>query len=283
MEVGMKPVISAIGVLVFRGSSTFGHSEPIQQQSRVGLNARRASPPRRSDGGGKAGGGAMSRPPLMAPLAAAGLLLAHTGPAWATAESRVSPPSAPQPIYLAKADAPASGLQSELQGVTERMKALLGEGKRVAARLENQINDHPQEADKLIRDTATTLSGMADQTTSTGDVIKEVAAIRAKALAYRQTVMSMPAGVMSETDRQRVLEAWNRVIDTASKAQAAVADIHVTLLAELQELRRREVAVGQLMLAGEYQAALDDVITWTTELKATIEKLNNLLTGQPSS
>jgi len=225
----------------------------------------------------------MSKFPLVAPLAAAGLLLAYAGSAWGTAEYRIQPPAAAWQIHLAKAEAPASGLQSELHAVTERMKALLGEGKRVAARLQREINDRPQEADKLIRDTAITLSGMADQTTSDGDVIKEVAAIRAKALAYRQTVMSMSSGVMSETDRQRVLEAWNRVIDTASKAQAAVADIHITLLAELQDLRKREVAVGQLMLAGEYQAALDDVLTWTKALRVTIEQLNNLLAGGPTS
>ena len=225
----------------------------------------------------------MSKLLLLAPIAAAGLLLGHASSAWGTAEYRIQPPAAAWQIHLAKAEAPASGLQSELHAVTERMKALLGEGKRVAARLQREINDRPQEADKLIRDTAITLSGMADQTTSDGDVIKEVAAIRAKALAYRQTVMSMSSGVMSETDRQRVLEAWNRVIDTASKAQAAVADIHITLLAELRDLRKREVAVGQLMLAGEYQAALNDVLTWTKALRATINQLNNLLMGGPTS
>lgn len=176
----------------------------------------------------------------------------------------------------------ASTPQSQLDAVSGEMNALLKEGERVAARLAREIHAHPHEANHLVQQTETTLSGMADQTTSTSDVIKEVAAIRAKALAYRQAVMAMPAGTMSEADRQRVLDAWNRVIKSANKAQAAVADIHTTLLAELRDLRMRDVAVGQLMLAGEYQAALHDVLTWTKKLRVTIEKLNTLISGPTS-
>jgi hypothetical protein len=47
--------------------------------------------------------------------------------------------------------------------------------------------------------------------------------------------------------------------------------------------RWRHVAIGQLVLAGEYQAVLDDVLIWTKELRATIQKPKSLVSGEVTS
>ena len=151
--------------------------------------------------------------------------------------------------------------RSQLDSISQKLKAMLSEGEKIAAKLGSETR--ARDASKLAGEADQTLSGIADQTATGSAIIRQIAAIRTRAIAYRQEVMEMPPETMTEDDRRRVINAWTRLIETATKAEAAVSDIHNSVVAELGSLRKRQVAFSQLITAGEEQVPLDEVIKWT--------------------
>ena len=133
-----------------------------------------------------------------------------------------------------------------------------------------------------VQTSAMVLSGLVDKLKQNGDIAGELGAVRNAAAQHLKRVQDMPKGMIDEEDRTKIINAWQTVLQGADTAQANMATMRESLTAALSRLRERSLAIGELMLAAQYQQVIDSFNHWIGDLKNTVDSLHQLI-GTPTS
>lgn len=182
------------------------------------------------------------------------------------------PATAPAPDSL-----PNIPVQADLQQVFSGLANQLHEADKLVKRLKKTAAERPQDTKQAIEQGAVELSTLADRVAPTGDLAQELMAVRQAAVLHRKRVQDLAKGTIEESDRTIILAGWDHVIQQADKARAAMDDMHGRLMNAVKELRMRETAVSEMMLAGEYNAAIKAVQDWIAELQTTVSSLRSVI------
>jgi hypothetical protein len=174
-------------------------------------------------------------------------------------------------------------VKTEIDGVMSSLSKLVQEGDALVAHLKQAVGTKTQDTQKAVDNAAQVLSSIADRASPDSDLRKILLDARNAALTHRKVVADMPSGMISEEGRTRALAAWDDVLKTADRATAGMADIHDQFLVVLRELRMRQTEVSELLLAEQYQAALDSVVKWVADLQITVKQLHGVLINNPTS
>jgi hypothetical protein len=193
------------------------------------------------------------------------------------------PDTQPYPI-AASATADSNGsIKQQIDGVTTALALLLGQSDGVVAKLKAAVAAKPADTQRAIDDAARVLSSVADAASVNGELNKILTCARNAAVAHRKAVTDMPAGMLTEQGRTRILAAWDLVLKEADKTTASMADMHDQFLSVLKELRMHQTEIAELLLANQYQAALDTVTTWVNSLQGTVKQLHAIIADNPTS
>ena len=168
-------------------------------------------------------------------------------------------------------------VKTELEKIFGGLQSQLKEIDNLAANLKATTNRKPAETQTQINGAAQTLSALADRLQPTGDLAAQVTALRNAAALHRQRVQDMAKDSIEEADRTALLKAWDKALIDADRAGAALGEMRERLTHALTRLRMRQVAVGEYLLAGQYQAAVATLRSWLGELEATINNLHNAI------
>ncbi|MGO8866404.1 MAG: hypothetical protein ACLQME_07885 [Alphaproteobacteria bacterium] len=165
-------------------------------------------------------------------------------------------------------------VKAELEKIFNGLASQLQEADTLVKLLRNTAAKNPADTETQIDSAAQTLGTLADRLQPEADLAQQLAALRNAAAVHRKRVQEMPNGTIGEADRTTILAAWDRILQDADKAQASMKDMHDSLTNVLQELRIRKTAVSELMLAGQYQAAVDTLKNWLGDLEMTVKNLH---------
>lgn len=195
---------------------------------------------------------------LLLPLAA----LAQTPPA---------APAAPAPSVASIGDTPIKG---DLEKIFGTLQNQLKEIDALAANLKNTASKKPEDATNQINGAAKTLSDLADKLQPSGELAAQLNALRGAASAHRERLQSMAKDIIEEGDRTALLKSWDKAVIDTDKAAGAVNEMRDRLGQVLTKLRMRQAAVGEYVLAGQYQAAVASLRQWVGDLEATVKSLH---------
>lgn len=190
----------------------------------------------------------------------------------------------PSTMTTAKPLPPDTQVGAELNKIFERLGNTLKEADAIAARLRSAVQKTPEEAKAQVDDASKLLSGLADRLKPTGDVAGQVEALRNAANVNRKRVADMPSTMLDEMDRQRILDKWDSISRNAAGVTSAMADMRTKLLSSVENLRMHQVAIGELVLAGEYEGAINSLKKWLADLDQTMKDLHSAVEGaRPTS
>ena len=170
-----------------------------------------------------------------------------------------------------------TAIKSELDKVFNGLVDQLKMVDNLAASLKTTASRKPEDTQQQINEAAGTLSALADRLQPTADLAGQLTALRNAAAVHRQRIQEIAKDAIEEGDRTELLKSWAKIVMDADKASAALENMRERLLAVLSKLRMRQAAVSEFLLAGQYQAALDSLKSWVTELNTTITGLHRLI------
>ena len=165
-------------------------------------------------------------------------------------------------------------VKAELEKIFNGLASQLQEADTLVKLLRSTAAKNPADTETQIDSAAQTLGTLADRLQPEADLAQQLAALRNAAAVHRKRVQEMANGTIGEADRTTILAAWDRILQDADKAQASMKDMHDSLMNVLQELRIRKTAVSELVLAGQYQAAVDTLKNWLGDLETTVKNLH---------
>lgn len=84
----------------------------------------------------------------------------------------------------------------------------------------------------------------------------------------------MPATMLDEMDRQRILDKWDSISRNAAGVTSAMADMRSKVLSSVENLRLRQVAIAELVLAGEFEGAINSLKKWLSAPNAAASLLD---------
>jgi len=168
-------------------------------------------------------------------------------------------------------------VKADIDAIFARLVDELRQAKALAQQLRATAAKTPQDTQREVDTAARTISGLADALDPTGQLAMRLAALRKAALAHRKRVQDYPKGMIEETDRTTILAAWDKVLQEADAAGTTMSTMRDRLLATLQKLRMRQVAVSELLLAGQYQAAAETLMKWLNDLQSTVNGLDRAI------
>jgi hypothetical protein len=96
-------------------------------------------------------------------------------------------------------------------------------------------------------------------------------------VVHRKRVAEMEKGSIEEVDRTSIISAWDHVVQEADNAQASMGDMKIKLTNILNKLRMRRVAIGEMLLAGQYRSAVEALRSWIKELDDTVKTLHQAI------
>lgn len=188
------------------------------------------------------------------------------------------------PTAVAKPLPPDTQIGAELSKIFERLGNVLKEADAIATRLRSAAQKTPGDAKAQVDDATKMLSSLADQLKPTGDMAGQVETLRNAATANRKRVADMPATMLDELDRQRILEKWDSISRDAAGVTSAMADMRSKVLSSVENLRLRQVAITELVLAGEFEGAINSLKKWLADLDQTMKDLHAAVEGaRPTS
>jgi hypothetical protein len=188
------------------------------------------------------------------------------------------------PATVTKPLPPDTQIGAELNKIFERLGNELKEADAIATRLRSAAQKTPEDAKAQVDDATKLLSGLADRLKPTGDVAGQVEALRNAATANRKRVADMPATMLDEMDRQRILDKWDSISRNAAGVTSAMADMRSKVVSSVENLRLRQVAIAELVLAGEFEGAINSLKKWLADLDQTMKDLHAAVEGaRPTS
>ena len=177
------------------------------------------------------------------------------------------------------ADAP---VKSELDKVFTELGDQVQRADTLLKQLRDTANRKPEDVVQQIQTSTMVLSGLVDRLQQSGDIAGQLGAVRNAAAQHLKRVQELPKGMIDEEDRTKIISAWSGVLQSADNAQANMATMRDSLLAALTRLRMRSMAIGEMMLANQYQQVIDSFNRWIGELKNTVDSLHQII-GTPAS
>ncbi len=188
----------------------------------------------------------------------------------------LSPAEAQSPRTSANPPAEAP-IKANIDAIFGKLVDELRQADALAQHLRETAAKSPEDTKHEVDQAASTISKLADALDPNGQIATQLAALRNAALVHRKHVQDLPKGTIEETDRSTILAAWDKVLQEADAASTAMTDMRDKLLATLQKLRMRQTAVSELLLAGQYKAALDTLMNWLNDLQGTVEGLHHAI------
>jgi ElaB/YqjD/DUF883 family membrane-anchored ribosome-binding protein len=186
-------------------------------------------------------------------------------------------PTKPMPTLPAEAP-----VKTELDRVFSELGTQVSRADVLLKQLRDTAHQTPDNVVQQVQTSAMVLSGLVDKLKQNGDIAGQLLAVRNAAATHLKRVQEMPKGMIDEEDRTKILSAWQQVLQGADTAQANMATMRDSLNAALARLRERSLAIGELMLAAQYQQVIDSFTHWIGDLKGTVDSLHQLL-GTPAS
>ena len=179
----------------------------------------------------------------------------------------------------------ADGASTQIKDVFNQMKGNVEYLDKLLAYLKALAEKKPSDIAAEVKSAAANMSILADRMTANGDVGKQLVGIRTAAALHEKRVQEMPQGAIAEEDRTRIVTAWQHIIQEADKATASMGDVHNRIMDVLTELRMKQAAVGELLLAGQYEAAMETFEKWLADLQTTVNSLHEIISqfGTPPS
>jgi hypothetical protein len=168
-------------------------------------------------------------------------------------------------------------IKADIDAIFARLVDELRQAQVLAQQLRTAAGKTPRDTQREVDSAARTISGLADTLNPNGELALRLAALRKAALAHRKRVQDYPKGTIEETDRTTILAAWDKVLQEADAAGTAMSTMHDRLLATLEKLRMRQAAVSELLLAGQYKAAVDTLMKWLNDLQSTVNGLDHAI------
>ena len=165
-------------------------------------------------------------------------------------------------------------VKSELEKVFNELSGHLKQIDKLAADLKATTTKKPSDTQSQLEGAAATLSALADRLQPSGDLAAQLSALRNAAALHRQRIQDTPKEAIEESDRSTLLNTWDKALQDTDKAGAAIADMKDRLVQVLGKLRKRQAAVGEYLLAGQYQAAVSALRAWVGELESTVKSLH---------
>lgn len=190
-------------------------------------------------------------------------------PAVGSAQQK-EPQASQQAVQVPSAEAQLHDAFDKIKGNVEFLDKLV-------AYLKDTASKNPDDAAKTVEQTARNLSVLADRLASDGDVGKELLAIRTAAGLHMKRVQEMPPGTITEEDRTKIVGAWEHVLQQTDTATGAMSDLRTRLMDVLNQLRMKETAMSELLLAGQYGAAIQAFMQWVAELQVTVTNLHKVI------
>lgn len=184
-----------------------------------------------------------------------------------------------KPTPTLPADAP---VKTELDKVFTQLGDQVQRADTLLKQLRETEKQTPANVEQQIQTSTMVLSGLVDRLQQSGDIAGQLGAVRNAAAAHLKRVEELPKGSIDEEDRTKIISAWKNVLQGADNAQSNMATMRDSLMAALQRLRMRSMAIGELMLAAQYQQVIDSFNHWIGDLKSTVDSLHQLI-GTPNS
>lgn len=223
------------------------------------------------------------------------LLLAQSASATATyTPPQVAPPPVPYQVYMPPPPAPAHAylppptsaaqppkndggqMQDELNSIFTQLQSDVKHAEDIADQLRELAQKKPGDVQKDIDAGAKWMGALADKLAPQGPVMSQLNTLRSAADTHRKRVADAK-DMLEESDRTRLLQVWTDVLTQSDKATSAVGGIRTQLLDALTSLRRRQAAISEYMLAGQYKAAIDSLNAWVDQLHQTVERMNGVV------
>ncbi len=211
-------------------------------------------------------------------LALAMVAVGCLAPMTVSAQQIASPPSrvVPMPAPMSKA-APEVPLKGELGKIFEKLAQDLKIADELVQKLRSAAQKTPADARAEVESAAKVLGDIADRLKPTGDVAGQLQALRNAATVHRKRVADMAPNVIDEGDRQAILNAWDAILQNADATAAAMADMKTKLGSALENLRMRQTAMSEMVLAGYHQGAIEALQKWLKDLESTVGDLHQVL------
>lgn len=188
------------------------------------------------------------------------------------------------PAAVTKPLPPETPVRNELAKIFEKLSEDLKAADGLVARLRSTAQKTPESARAEVNEAAKVLGDIADRLKPTGDVAGQLQALRNAATVHRKRVTDMAPNIIDEADRQSILNAWDAILQNADATTAAMADMKTKLTSALENLRMRQVAMSEMLLAGYHQGAVDALKKWLGDLEVTVGDLHKVLApAKPTS
>jgi ABC-type transporter Mla subunit MlaD len=181
---------------------------------------------------------------------------------------------APQPEQTVP---PESSAKSELDDVLKRLNDQAKQVDGLVARLKSVTNMQPSDTLKQVDAAARTLSGLIDRLGDSGDLSQQVQNVRNAATTHRKRVEEMNDHTIDNEDKTAILKAWDDIMQGTDTAKVSMKNMRESLGSALGKLTRKRVAISEMLLANQYQAAISSFNAWVRDLEQTTKNLHEML------
>jgi hypothetical protein len=165
-------------------------------------------------------------------------------------------------------------IKADIDAIFGKLVEESRQAQALAADLQKMASKNPRDAERQVDNAAEVLGRLADTLQPNGQLGLQLTALRNAAMVHRKHVQDLPKDAIDEHDRSAILGAWNKVLQEADAATTTMADMRQELIGSLQELRRRQLAIGEFILAGQYEDAIKSLQEWLSNLSQTVNTLN---------
>jgi hypothetical protein len=177
---------------------------------------------------------------------------------------------------------PERPIEAQLNAIFGQLAQTVKQADQIAGELRATASKGPAEMRQRVEAGANWMSTLADKLSDRGEVLMQLRALRAAAVAHRKRIAD-EKGLLAESDRTKLLQVWSNVIAQADSAVAAVGSIRGQVLDALTSLRMRELAISEFMAAGQYQDAIASLNAWLAQLQVTVNHMKATISQfQPS-
>jgi len=173
---------------------------------------------------------------------------------------------------------------SDLEDVFNSLNTQLGTVEQLSGQLKGLSTSTPENMQTQIAGAAKVLGDLVDKLAEGGELSNQLAAVRSAAQVHRKRIDEVPKEGMTEQDRTSLMATWDKIITDADRLATKITDSRERVLNSLKGLRMRQAAMGEYILAGRFQAALNSIRDWASELDSAISRLKaNINMNRPGS
>jgi chromosome segregation ATPase len=168
------------------------------------------------------------------------------------------------------AEAPAP-IAPQLQTILKSLSQQLNRADAIVEQLRETAKKGPEQTKQDIASTSKTLGDLADRLRDDGEIMAQLHALKNAAQVHQARVQTMHG--ISEQARSEVLSRWTSVLQQIDTTEGAIRTMRGKLLSLLEELRRVQVDVSELMLVGSYEDAVKALNDWLKDLTESVTRM----------